>query len=160
MNFNFRRPPQALDQLTKALANCPREVTVNHGPINITSNVTEKRAPTDESVRILNEMQAAAINSLLAKWEISDNIINCRAAMFRRPEHMDTLIVVVYRFNHIEDRRVEYSFDPTKVQLGTMTVANIVDGIKQAVAKDVAEVLTRSALQVIGQDLLQQKYQM
>lgn len=36
-------------------------------PNEININLTEKRAPTDESVRLLNEMQDRAINNILCK---------------------------------------------------------------------------------------------
>lgn len=44
------------------------------GPSEI--EVTEKRAPTDESVRLLIEMERAAMNKIIASGKVEDNIIN------------------------------------------------------------------------------------
>ena len=142
----------------RALAQAPRSVNVTHGPININTTVTEKRAATDESVRILNEMQKAAIESLVAKWEPSDNIFNCKAAMFMRAEHMDNVIVVVYRYNSIHDRRVEYAFNPEDIKFGRKTIQQVIEGLHQAIVNDLAKVITQCTLTAVGEQILQQKY--
>ena len=41
-----------------------------------TVNVQEKKAPTDESVRILNEMQQSTIDNIVAKIPVTNNIVN------------------------------------------------------------------------------------
>lgn len=39
-------------------------------------NITEKKAPTDESIRILNEFQEKALDNLIAKVEVKNNLID------------------------------------------------------------------------------------
>jgi hypothetical protein len=44
----------------------------------IYSNTTERRAPTDESVRLLSEMEAAAEKRVLARGYLDDNALHAR----------------------------------------------------------------------------------
>jgi hypothetical protein len=37
--------------------------------------VEEKKAPTDESIRLLNEMQEKAIDNIVSKIEVKDNLV-------------------------------------------------------------------------------------
>lgn len=50
-----------------------RTVVERGGPSNVT--VTEKRAPTDESVRLLKEMEAAALDKVLSAIPLKDNLL-------------------------------------------------------------------------------------
>lgn len=40
-----------------------------------TLKVEEKKAPTDESIRLLNEFQEKALDNLIAKVEVKDNLV-------------------------------------------------------------------------------------
>ena len=42
----------------------------------------EKRAPTDESVRLLKEMQDEALQSIVDRMHVEDNILNGDAVLF------------------------------------------------------------------------------
>ena len=50
-------------------------------PQQINSTVTEHRAPTDASARLLSEMQQAARDSVFATLECRDNKFSCRAVV-------------------------------------------------------------------------------
>lgn len=54
--------------------------------------ITEKKAPTDESVRLLNEMQEKAQGNIIATIKIDENHLKA--------------IVIYFRDNYIEDRMV------------------------------------------------------
>lgn len=45
-------------------------------------NVTEKKAPTDESVRLLNEMTDKALKNIINKFSTSNNILQVTGATF------------------------------------------------------------------------------
>lgn len=52
-------------------------------PYEKTVSITEKKAPTDESIRILNEMEEKATQNIIAKIKIESNNINAVALYFR-----------------------------------------------------------------------------
>lgn len=47
-------------------------------------DVHEHRAPTDESVRLLNEMQEKAINNIIAKINIEQNFLKAEGIVIRQ----------------------------------------------------------------------------
>lgn len=46
-------------------------------------NITEKRAPTDESVRLLKELEKAAVDRMIGSFELPSNTIRSRVAVRR-----------------------------------------------------------------------------
>jgi hypothetical protein len=52
-----------------------------YGPSNI--NVTEKRAPTDESVRLLKDMEKAARDKVIASIELDSNLVKGRVYVMK-----------------------------------------------------------------------------
>jgi len=44
--------------------------------------ITEKRAPTDESIKLYNEMKEKAYSSILKSIQINDNSLNVSAVLF------------------------------------------------------------------------------
>lgn len=51
-----------------------RHETVDSGPSKI--EVTEKKAPTDESVRLLNEMQEKAVQNIIDTVHLTNNVVD------------------------------------------------------------------------------------
>lgn len=45
-------------------------------------NVTEKRAPTDESVRLLREMEKEALNKIVKNIDLSNDQFSARLLVF------------------------------------------------------------------------------
>lgn len=64
----------------------PRDPTVHRSEVTI----TEKRAPTDESVRLLREMEAKAQAEVLKAVSITDNGFDCVIHQFR--DHLSDLM--------------------------------------------------------------------
>lgn len=48
-------------------------------------NITEKRAPTDESVKLLNEMQDKAVENLVKRFSTSNNTLQITGAVYDNP---------------------------------------------------------------------------
>lgn len=128
------------------------DVKVNHGPIT----VTENRAPTDESIKILNEMQEKALKNIISKLKIDDNIFNCHAMIHSNMEYDEYEIYIKYSYNKHE-RVVKHSIDDSFMK-ELNGLQKVVDGLKLAIAKDFAEVITNSVLFDIGNTLLNVKY--
>ena len=55
----------------------------NYAELNF--NVTEKRAPTDESVRLLREMEKEALNKIIKNNDLSNNQFYARLLVFEDP---------------------------------------------------------------------------
>ena len=58
-------------------------VITEYVPYEKTVTITEHKAPTDESIRLLNEFQEKALKNLIRKVEIKDNIIDGVLFVFR-----------------------------------------------------------------------------
>lgn len=48
-------------------------------------SVTEKKAPTDESIKLLNEFQQKALDNVVAKFSTYNNILQVTGATFNNP---------------------------------------------------------------------------
>ena len=53
-----------------------------HKTVSVTQTVHEHRAPTDESVKLLNEMQDKAIGNIIDTIVVQNNILNFVAVVF------------------------------------------------------------------------------
>jgi len=64
-----------------------------------TVNVTEKRAPTDESVRLLKEMEEAARSKIEDTFVLTNNGFECRIYTVLECNSYDYIITAVYLLN-------------------------------------------------------------
>jgi hypothetical protein len=117
------------------------KVTVTHGDQNV--NVTEKRAPTDESVRLLREMEASAKKEVEKAFNIHDNKLNC-LVQFAQNMIDDTMKVrVTYDLN-----KARYTTD-VALPMWDILMNPLVDNcqfIIDEVAKDMAKNIVAPAL--------------
>lgn len=67
------------------------------GPSNVT--ITEKRAPTDESVRLLNEMEQAARNKVVETTIVKDTHFECKIHKSVDALSMQDVYGVIYSLN-------------------------------------------------------------
>lgn len=73
---------------------------LHSGPSNVDVKVTEKRAPTDESVRLLAEMQQKVVDSVLGQMKIDVNDVSGEIMVFREPwSVLDISFGVAYNIN-------------------------------------------------------------
>jgi hypothetical protein len=68
----------------------------NKIPSNVTYNVTEKKAPTDDSVRLLMDMQQKAMDNLLGMVKIENNNFEVTALAFSDWAHFSKLVYLKY----------------------------------------------------------------
>lgn len=77
---------------------------VKHVPTTV--NHHEHRAPTDDSVKLLKEMEAAAVTKLMDSGRLTDNLVSAEWAIFK--DHLGFKLHV--RINlMINGRRIELS---------------------------------------------------
>jgi len=65
-------------------------------------NVQENKAPTDESIKILNEMQEKARMNLIKHFEIEDNSLNGQIFLHQEPMTRQYIFSTRFTLNGIE----------------------------------------------------------
>lgn len=115
---------------------------VDRYPQHTTVNVTEKRAPTDESVRLLKEMEEAARNKVLETIVVADTSFECKIHKMVDPINDHDVYTVVFSLGG-QKRRTEARIDRYK-KLTPYEVAVI---IRDAVAVDISNHLLATAFQ-------------
>ena len=66
---------------------------------DINFNVTEKRAPTDESIRLLREMEKEALNKIIKNIDLSNNQFSARLLVFEDPLNLNSKGKVLFSLN-------------------------------------------------------------
>ena len=95
-----------------------------HVPYCKEVNITEKKAPTDESVRLLNEMQDKAQRNIIATIKIEENFLKAVAIYYRDEMVMDRITYHIrFKLNGkeytIEDYiDIEYRQEISKLYMG------------------------------------------
>lgn len=110
---------------------------INGSPDHVSVSVTEKRAPTDESVRLLREMEKAAQDKVLQAVTLRNNIFEC-TVQFRRDDFMgDHQLDAIFRINGeklIATYTMLYGDTPEKAMIG----------LRDAVAEKVANQISKA----------------
>lgn len=112
--------------------------THHHGPRSIhqTTTVTEKRAPTDESVRLLKEMEQAAEDKLLSITRLKENRLDATWHLFENPAQDNMEAICRFMLNGQEHRikiPIERSMRYQPDEIGTK--------IHEAITREIAAVL-------------------
>ena len=64
--------------------------------VSQTTSITEKRAPTDESIKLLKEMEAHAFDKLLGNFEVKNNVISGNVIFFKNVFDLSTQYVIKF----------------------------------------------------------------
>ncbi len=118
-----------------------------HSSVNARVDVTEKRAPTDESVRLLREMEAAAREQIVATTVVRDTVFECVIYMHHDLAAYEDIYRIVYSLNGRKltiDVRVRRWDRPTEQQ--------VVETIMAGLANDIAGQLLTSAFRNVKFD--------
>lgn len=106
-----------------------------------TVNVTEKRAPTDESVRLLKEMEEAARTKIEDTFVLKNNGFECRIYTQLECNTYDYVITAVYLLNgkklRSEARVSKYDIESS----GMEKHVKLFEAIQAEVAKDIARTI-------------------
>jgi len=71
-------------------------------PYSKTVNVTEKRAPTDESVRLLRDMEEAAKRNIIKRISVDTTYIKCECIVYGHEMDMSIEYYLKYNINNNE----------------------------------------------------------
>lgn len=113
-------------------------------------NVTEHRAPTDESVKLLREMEAEAQSRIVKSTRVADMGFECVIHSMRDSINSQIRFAVIYSLNG-KKHRVDHDVEDmgSRVELTRKTVDSLID----AVAKDMAEKLLIGAFKKLPDHL-------
>lgn len=103
-------------------------------------NVTEKKAPTDESVRLLMEMEEKVLQRFLGKMIVNDNSINLELASFFDITRFDK--IVYYRLT-INGKQYQDKVD-LRIPINGDSIDYIIQSVVDSIAKTIAIVLFNS----------------
>ena len=108
-------------------------VTVKDGPTYVTKTTTEYRAPTDESVRLLKEMEEKAREKIIDSFTVSDTHFECKFFQEMDVTTQEMKYVVIYSMNG-KKRTVN-------VRVERDVIADNYKKIISAVANDIAHAM-------------------
>lgn len=115
--------------------------------VDVQTHVTEQRAPTDESVRLLKEMEAAAREKALATVRLEGNGFNGVIHVHHDHLSCDVVLWCLYEWRG-EKRRVFYR--DTDRDTGTPARRiELLMGLRDELAKDIAGAVLSSAFRGI-----------
>lgn len=70
--------------------------------VYVNTEITERRAPTDESLKLLKEMQEKALKSVVASGQTENNEFHCRWEVFDNYLYDTKIVFVVFKLNGVE----------------------------------------------------------
>jgi hypothetical protein len=123
-----------------------RSIAILHsrerGPSHVT--VTEKRAPTDESVRLLREMEAKAKNSVNAEIKVEETVATIRVqSLLDAGERRRWVKAIVSLNGH--KLFVEHSIDAADCKSPQEIVAGLRDELAKQIANEMIQIVEASA---------------
>lgn len=108
-------------------------------PVNTlhTSTITQVRAPTDESVRLLHELEQAARNELLNSIKVGDTIFECVVHCGKDVASGDIYLRAIFSLNgkRITVDRTENYFD---ISHSSNKMTDLIYNLRQAMAERIA----------------------
>ena len=115
----------------------------HHSSVTVEKTVREQRAPTDESVRLLREMEKAAEDKVVSALRINDSLFD--AVLHRQQDFLNCqkMFMCVIKLNG-EKIVVRFNCDDGTPQ------EDIVIGIRDAIAKEIANRITLSVTRALS----------
>jgi hypothetical protein len=114
--------------------------THNHGPgslnVRATSTVHERRAPTDASVGLLNEMEDKMLKRILSRHSLQDNVFNAEWYIIQHNHIDDMELVCRFKLNG-QEKEIKLNlcrFD-IRIQDPMITVKKVCEAVQQEIAK-------------------------
>lgn len=81
-----------------------RDIIIDSGPSHTNVNVTEKRAPTDESVRLLKEMEAEARKKITESTTVHNTEFTCKLHKYYDALNAADKYAIIYTLNGKQSR--------------------------------------------------------
>lgn len=106
--------------------------------------ISEYRAPTDESVRLLRDFEKEALNKLIGIYEIRDNSFNSSFHVFKSPESFGYKIIGRFYLNS-KEFKFEFTislFDTPPIEIGHIINDKLLEVIRIKIIEKISEVLS------------------
>ena len=116
-------------------------VTVGQGPSYITKTTTEYRAPTDESVRLLKEMEEKALDKLIDSISIRDSQVDCQILVEKSYIDQTNHYIIVYSING-KKSKIKTMIHEQEIQDRHLIIA---ERLRDLLAKDIATTMIGDA---------------
>ncbi|UZS00870.1 hypothetical protein [Pseudomonas phage vB_PsaM_M1] len=97
-------------------------------------NVKEYKAPTDESVKLLNEMTEKSLANIVKQFSVQDNEFNFGVMVYKNPLRYTTEVVIKFKLNG-KEHTANFDVDEFK------SVEGQVQDVYKAVSGKLAEIL-------------------
>lgn len=110
--------------------------THHHGPARVNVTTTEHRAPTDDSVRLLSEMEEKVLKRILSRHTLQDNAFNAEWYIIQHNHIDDMELVCRFKLNG-EEKKITLNlcrFD-IRMQDPMVTVKKVCEAVQQEIAK-------------------------
>lgn len=109
-------------------------------------NVKEYKAPTDESVKLLNEMTEKSLANIVKQFATQDNDFNFGVMVYKNPMRFITEVIIKFKLNG-KDHEMRFDVDEYR------SVDQQVQATYKAICGKLAEILVSSVF-----DQLQRSY--
>jgi hypothetical protein len=102
--------------------------------ISVNASITEKRAPTDDSVRLLREMEAKAREQVIKTIRLDDNDFKCVVHIMNEVHSGDIKYAVLYSLN---GKRIETRFQHADFEKLDDMIPKLIDAVATDIAKNI-----------------------
>lgn len=99
----------------------------------ITKTVHEHKAPTDESIKLLNEMTDKALSNIVARWSTDNNVLSMQGAFFDDYSRGSRTLAIKMKLNG-KDHKIIVEVDPFQSEVQTF-VSSVFDKVSQEIAR-------------------------
>ena len=131
----------------------------NRGPSRIDVTVKEHRAPTDESVKLLRELEDKALQSILSTIKLESTPFDCRVFPMLTPMSESIKFVVLYKIGKLHPLGRQWDAEDMQRLEHVAPIwdkpspEKIVDSLLLAVATDVAKTMLQGSAEKLTQSL-------
>lgn len=113
-------------------------------PYEKSVKISEYRAPTDESVKLLRDFEKEALNKLIGVYEINDNSFNSSFHIFKSPESFGYKVIGRFQLNS-KEFKFEFTispFDTSPIEKGYVINDKLIEIIRIKIIEKISEVLS------------------
>ena len=108
-------------------------------------SIFNKRAPTDESIKLYGEMKQKAYDSILDSLTINDNTFNLSVILQNDYESYEKICHYVYKLNDVEYRG-QFRVDMTMNKLRSEDIQKIYEDASKQIASTLCNVFLKDRL--------------
>lgn len=117
--------------------------SINSAPSSVSIDVVEKRAPTDESVRLLREMEKAARQEVTRSIDLPSNQLT--GVLHYANDHLSgsAKVAVIFKLNG-ETHRVDVTLRDFEDATQDARVGKVMDAVSKRIAANVLSAIFKS----------------